>query len=101
MPQFDRYIGVDYSGAETAESSLKSIRVYVATPATEPQEELTPPGPPTLLNQPKYWSRRRLAHWLCERLSDGTPTIVALTTLFPFHSHTSRSMVLRLIGRRF
>lgn len=28
MPQFELYIGVDYSGAETAESSLKGLRVY-------------------------------------------------------------------------
>lgn len=68
MPLFERYIGVDYSGAETAESSLKTIRVYVATPATDPQEEPTPSGPPMLPNQPRYWSRRRLASWLRDRL---------------------------------
>ena len=32
MPSFQRYIGIDYSGAETAESSLKGLRVYQATP---------------------------------------------------------------------
>jgi hypothetical protein len=26
MPQFTRYIGIDYSGAETAESSCKGLR---------------------------------------------------------------------------
>ena len=30
MPQFVRYIGIDYSGAETPESSCKGIRIYVA-----------------------------------------------------------------------
>jgi hypothetical protein len=30
MPQFVRYIGIDYSGAETADSSCKGLRVYVA-----------------------------------------------------------------------
>ena len=30
MPQFNRYIGIDYSGTETAESSCKGLRVYVA-----------------------------------------------------------------------
>jgi hypothetical protein len=30
MPQFSRYIGIDYSGAETADSSCKELRVYVA-----------------------------------------------------------------------
>jgi hypothetical protein len=27
---FERYIGIDYSGAETRESSLKRLRVYMA-----------------------------------------------------------------------
>jgi hypothetical protein len=30
MPQFNRYIGIDYSGAETADSSCKGLRVYAA-----------------------------------------------------------------------
>jgi hypothetical protein len=69
MSLFERYIGVDYSGAKTAESSLKEIRVYVATP-TEPREELTPSDSAMVFNQPKYWSRRRLASW--EKREKGT-----------------------------
>ncbi len=38
MSQFKRYIGVDYSGAETPESSLKGLRAYAAEPAKEPYE---------------------------------------------------------------
>jgi hypothetical protein len=30
MPQFPRDIGIDYSGAGTADSSYKGLRVYVA-----------------------------------------------------------------------
>jgi hypothetical protein len=30
MPAFARYIGIDYSGAETPSSSLKGLRVYLA-----------------------------------------------------------------------
>lgn len=56
MPLFERYIGVDYSGASTAESSLKEIRVYAATPSTEPREVMPPTGPR------KYWSRRGVAN---------------------------------------
>ena len=33
--QFCRYVGIDYSGAETATSSLR-LRVYAATPAESP-----------------------------------------------------------------
>jgi hypothetical protein len=28
IPFFDRYIGIDYSGAETSTASLKGLRVY-------------------------------------------------------------------------
>ena len=30
MAQFTRYSGIDYSGAETADSSCKGLRVYMA-----------------------------------------------------------------------
>jgi hypothetical protein len=45
-PQFSRYIGVDYSGAETADSSLKGLRVYVAR-CDAPAEE----NPPTVVGE--------------------------------------------------
>jgi len=28
MPAFDRYVGIDYSGAQTPTSSLKGLRVF-------------------------------------------------------------------------
>jgi hypothetical protein len=37
MPHFTRYIGVDYSGAETADSSCKGLRVYVAEGSGTPE----------------------------------------------------------------
>ncbi len=30
MPKFARYIGIAYSGAETADSSCKGLRVFMA-----------------------------------------------------------------------
>ncbi len=30
VPIFERYIGIDYSGAETPTSSLRGLRVYMA-----------------------------------------------------------------------
>ena len=30
MPSFARFIGIDYSGAETPTASLKGLRVYLA-----------------------------------------------------------------------
>jgi hypothetical protein len=42
MPGFDRYIGIDYSGAETPNASLKGLRVYLAT-GYAPASEVLPP----------------------------------------------------------
>ena len=58
MPQFERYLGLDYSGAQTPTSSLKGLRLYAATPVRGPVEVPPPPGPW------KYWTRRGLAEWL-------------------------------------
>ena len=30
MPAFARYIGIDYSGAQTPTASLKGLRIYMA-----------------------------------------------------------------------
>jgi hypothetical protein len=44
-PAFARYIGIDYSGAETPTSSLKGLRVYLADRTKPPEEVLPPPSP--------------------------------------------------------
>jgi hypothetical protein len=38
MPQFARYIGIDYSGAVTPESSCKGLRVYLAEGIGDPEQ---------------------------------------------------------------
>jgi hypothetical protein len=77
-PQFACYIGIDYSGAKTADSSLKGLRVYMAID-DEPAEEVPPPPSPR-----KYWTRRGIAHWLVERLAEGVPTLVGIDHAFSF-----------------
>lgn len=78
MPDFHRYIGIDYSGAETATSSLKGLRVYIATPASPPEEV----PPPT--NPKRYWTRHAIAHWLSEALASGPRTLVGIDHGFSF-----------------
>jgi hypothetical protein len=43
--QFQRTIGIDYSGAETADSSLKGLRVYLTQGGSPAAEIGPPPGP--------------------------------------------------------
>lgn len=72
LPAFDRYIGIDYSGAETPTSSLKGLRVYMADGVSPPIEVPPPPSPR------KYWTRRGIAEWLAERFFEDRPTLVGI-----------------------
>ena len=78
MPAFTRYIGIDYSGAKTAESSLKGLRVFLAD-GDGPVVEVPPPPSPR-----KYWTRRGIAQWLTERLAEDIPTIAGIDHGFSF-----------------
>ncbi len=75
---FSRYIGIDYSGAKTPDSSLKGLRVYEANCETLPGEVEPPLGPR------KYWTRRGLAEWLADRLSEDVPTLAGIDHGFSF-----------------
>ena len=77
-PAFERYIGIDYSGAQTPSSSLKGLRVYAADRLSDPQE-VAPP-----LSPRRYWTRRGIAEWLVERLSGAPPTLVGIDHGFSF-----------------
>jgi len=77
-PAFKRYVGIDYSGAETPTTSLKGLRVYEADLLT-PSREVGPPPSPR-----KYWTRRGIAEWLVARLSGGPPTLVGIDHGFSF-----------------
>jgi hypothetical protein len=78
MTQFERYIGIDYSGAETADSSLSGLRVYVSASSERPQEQMPPPS------NRKYWTRRGIAQWLCAELSKEIPTLAGIDHGFSF-----------------
>jgi hypothetical protein len=78
VPKFRRYIGIDYSGAETPTSSLSALRVYSADIQQQPSEVQPPPSPR------RYWTRRGIAEWLLEELSKAEPTIVGIDHAFSF-----------------
>src|ERR1035437_8402505 len=78
MPQFARYIGIDYSGAETADSSCKGLRVFMTEGSGEPIQVQPPTSPRS------YWTRRGLAEWLREELDRDTPTLIGIDHVFSF-----------------
>jgi hypothetical protein len=77
-PRFNCYIGIDYSGAETPDSSCKGIRVFMAEGSGTPEQVQPPPSPR------RYWTRRGLAEWLSNELGNVTPTIVGIDHAFSF-----------------
>lgn len=78
MPQFERHVCVDYSGAKTPTESLRGLRVYAADWVMPPREVPPPPSPR------KYWTRRGLAEWLVAQLAGGKPTLVGIDHGFSF-----------------
>ncbi len=78
MADFFRTIGIDYSGAQTPTASLKGLRIYLADGGAAPTEVHPPPSPR------KYWTRKGVAHWLVERLSEKAPTLVGIDHGFSF-----------------
>lgn len=83
-PAFERYIGIDYSGAEHPGASLKGLRVYETTCNSVPQEVPRPAASQPRLNPKRYWTRRELADWLVDELRNGPPTIVGIDHAFSF-----------------
>jgi hypothetical protein len=77
-PAFKRYVGIDYFGAETPESSLKGLSVYVADHGSEPVELQPPPSPR------KYWTRRGVAQWIVESVPEWEATLIGIDHAFSF-----------------
>ena len=78
MRGFARYLGIDYSGAQTPSASLKGLRVYCADVAGVAGEVTPPPS------SARYWSRRGVAAWLVARLAEEIPTLVGIDHAFSF-----------------
>ncbi len=78
MGAFIRYVGIDYSGAQTPTASLSGLRVYRADGHAEPVEVPPPPSPK------KYWTRRGIAEWIVGLLGDDITTLVGIDHAFSF-----------------
>lgn len=75
---FGKYIGIDYSGAQTPESGLPGLRVYAATRVAGPKEIRPARG------AGRHWSRRGVAAWLQVELAAAAPAIVGIDHSFSF-----------------
>jgi hypothetical protein len=78
MTAFARYIGIDYSGAQTPRDSLPGLRVFEARDGEWPTEVPPPPSPR------KYWARREIAEWLVDQLGGPEPLLIGIDHGFSF-----------------
>ena len=63
--RFERYIGIDYSGAKSPLSRLRGLQVY-ETDGDGPPEKIRPPAKGV-----KNWSRREVTQFCQEALNQN------------------------------
>jgi hypothetical protein len=78
---FDRYIGINYSGAETPTSRMARLQVYAVTGGGAPKPVTTPAAPE---GQHWNWSRREIAEWLIGLARSKTRFIAGIDHAFSF-----------------
>lgn len=80
MFEFERYLGIDYSGAGTPESRLSGLRVFEASQSFGAREVKSEEG------SGRNWSRLELSEWLLRSLSSEVPMLVGIDHGFSFPS---------------
>jgi hypothetical protein len=78
MPDFQRYVGVRYSGRKAPHEHIRWLRVFVAREGHEPYQEWNPGS------AEGRWSRQELAEWLLEQITGDEATLVGLDHAFSF-----------------
>lgn len=75
---FERYVGIDYSGAKAAVSRLKGLQVYASYAAHEVHRV------PVITKGVVNWCRKEIAKWLAQLLSEDVRTLVGIDHGFSF-----------------
>ncbi len=75
---FDRYIGIDYSGAKAPVSRLNALQVYAAAPDRDPVRVAVPS------TAGRHWSRKELAQWCIRELTGDSRCIMGIDHGFSF-----------------
>jgi hypothetical protein len=76
LRMFERYVGIDYSGAGTPKKRNRALQVFVAIGDCEPTKNKAD----TNWN----WNRKEIAHWCLEQLKKQGPIIIGIDHAFSF-----------------
>lgn len=82
MSDFDLYIGIDYSGAQTPTARLKGLQVYAAQPGGLPQKWFSPARSNN--GQLFNWTRAEIAQLLREQAQQGVRFLAGIDHGFSF-----------------
>lgn len=82
MSEYELFIGIDYSGAETPTSRLKALQVYTARTGEAPVKQ----AGPTRSNHgmPLNWTRAEIAGWLIGFAREGVRYMAGIDHAFSF-----------------
>lgn len=80
MIRFDRFIGIDYSGAATPVTPLPGLRIFESHDAGPPVE-VRPDK-----NGARHWTRQRVAEWILEGVMGGETLLIGIDHGFSFPS---------------
>ncbi len=78
--QFERHIGIDYSGADTPTWRKPGLQVYMAA-GGDPQRIITPAAP---VGQQWNWTREEIADWLIAQVREGGTFLAGIDHNFSF-----------------
>lgn len=76
--KFSRYIGIDYSGAQTAESRLRALQLFAADAVD------TPAKISTKVTGAKNWTRQEIAQYCRAAIDSRNPVIIGIDHGFSF-----------------
>ncbi len=82
MNDFDLYIGIDYSGAETPEARLKGLQVYAARPGGPCEKQFSPASSNS--GKPCNWTRAEIAGMLLDQAHQGVRFLAGIDHGFSF-----------------
>lgn len=88
---FDLVVGVDYSGAKTADTHLPGLQVFKATPGQEPKSVASA----SVKSARRYWTRREVAEYLFDLVSGGQRVLVGIDHAFSFPEFYYKQFQLR------
>ena len=78
---FDRYVGIDYSGAKTIDARNPALQVYACGSGGVPERVLSPSA---TNKKHRNWTRCEIADWLTEQLQRNISLVVGIDHAFSF-----------------